>query len=141
MARNKKPGKTAIQPELIYQLLRETAGKVDTVQTSVAALDKKVDLKFQETDFRLGAIEKLDAQQNGILQEHHDRSTQLKKDNELREKTIREEFDSKTTALDQRVVVLEAPRKWLRQTWVVLLAGAAVGEAFSKIFEVFRNWK
>lgn len=102
----------------MYDLLQAAVGKIDVLSNNFNNMDKKLDLHIQKTDYRFEKIEALDKQQNDILEKHHQRSDQLKKDNELRE-----------SALNIRIEALEAPRKWIDNTkslliWLASVAGA-----------------
>ena len=92
------------------------------VRDGVSHLDKKVDLYAQKTSFELEQIRALDAQQNAILNEHQQRSNELKKDNELREQALRVEIDR----IDTRVSALEEPVRWrqVASKKVLSIAGA-----------------
>lgn len=106
----------------MFDLLQAAVSKIDKLSTSFNEMDKKLDLHIQKTDHRFQNIEALDEQQNAILEKHHQRSDQLKKDNELRER-----------ALIARIDALEQPKKWLHTTKQLLLWIAAMMGAISYI--------
>ena len=108
-----------IQLELIKRILEKT----EETHNSFKDLRKDLDLHIQKTEFELKGIRDLDIKQNEILQEHHDRSVQLKRDNELREQALKVELSK----VEQRVALLEEPRKVLISLakWFVWFAGLA----------------
>lgn len=98
----------------VYELVRDLGFKIDSISDKVANLDKKTDLNNLSMDKRLEAVEKLDQEQNALLRQHAQRSEELKRDNELREATLRRE-------IFPRLNKLEEPRKWLENTRTALL--------------------
>jgi hypothetical protein len=107
--------------EFIKQILEKTEETRECVQQ----LDKKVDLHIQKTELELAQIAKLDSQQNALLDDHAKRSDRLERDNQLREETLRREFNVRFEAI-------EKPREWLKTTskvffWIGSAAGALYG--------------
>jgi hypothetical protein len=120
--------------DLYIELLKQVLDKSEETNTSVNGLRKDLDLHIQKTEFELKEIRQLDAKQNEILQEHHDRSTQLKRDNDLREQGLRIEIEK----MDSRVVALEEPRKVIGTLikWIVALG--TVAAAVAGIYSLFK---
>jgi hypothetical protein len=122
----KSSGEKGVQEQLLT-LVTTAVKKIDELAAGVQSLDKKVDLHIQETKFGFSRVEQTDQQQNKILEEHHQRSTELKRDNDLREQQIKKELE----VLSRRLVRVEAPRKWLAMTkslvlWLAAVLGAIV---------------
>lgn len=105
---------------------------------TLAAMDKKMDLHIQETKFELASIKRLDEIQNAILQEHHDRSVQLKRDNELREASLRKEMQDGVAAQNKRLEKLEAPGKWWALTKRWALIGSSISTAAIALYEAMK---
>lgn len=119
--------------EHIIETLKQVLEKTEETRGCVTKLDKKVDLHIQKTELELEHIRELDEKQNNLLDEHAKRSDQLEKDNALRERSIRNDFEN-------RFRKIEKPREWLRTTakmifWTASGAGALYGayEFFSFI--------
>lgn len=102
----------------------------------LSAMDKKLDLHIQEARYEFKAIRELDVMQNAILEEHHNRSVQLKRDNDLREESLRSELKLQA----DRITDLEAPRKWFAMTKKWLLGLGAVGGAVLAIYEAVQHF-
>lgn len=136
------------------QYLREMLGKLlsqsEDTQKSITSLDKKVDLHIQKTELQLDQIHKLDQQQNEILEEHHQRSTELKRDNEIREKVLRKEIEkiedrledkaTKTDLikLDGRLDKVEKPREWLKSFIKALVTIGTIAGTIYSIYQYFK---
>lgn len=75
---------------------------------------------------------------NKILQEHHDRSVQLKRDNDLKELALREEIEKNRKEYDLRLSKVEAPHKWLELTKSGLLYISAIAGAISIILKLVK---
>lgn len=89
-------------------------------------IENKLDLHIQKTESDFKAIQVLDEKQNAILEEHHNRSNQLKIDNELREKELRRDMEGIKKEQELRLSTLEIPQKWLDHTKTLLLYVAAI---------------
>lgn len=85
----------------------------DELKDMIHEVDKKVDIQATEMAY----VKVLDEQQNRILDEHHRRSDELKKDNELREAALRRDMEG----VVKRVQSLEAPKKWAGMTKKMIL--------------------
>jgi phage-related tail protein len=112
--------------------------KVDTLDECVRGMDKKLDLHIQKTELEFSRVRELDVEQNRILEEHHKRSTELKRDNDLRETSLRKEMK----VLDARLERVEFPKKailWARRMliWVASAAGA-VAAIYTLLAKVLR---
>lgn len=120
-----------LESEEIVLLLKSISDKADATKDAVSQLDKKLDLHIQKTDYRFEMIEKLDAEQNELLAKHAQRSEELKRDNDLKERQLRAEIlgegsQSPEKSLKGRVEVLEAPHKWWKFTMKLMAAMAAL---------------
>lgn len=73
------------------EMMKKLLDQSEETQKTVISFDKKLDLHIQKTELQLEQIHKLDEKQNAILEEHHKRSDALARDNELRERSVREE--------------------------------------------------
>ena len=109
--------------------------KLDDMQKDISGLDKKIDLNHLENKFEFSQIQKLDEQQNKILDEHSQRSTAIQKDNELREISIRRDMGK----IDERVVALEEPKKFRamfnKKFWKVVGALSLLGGLVLTVFK------
>jgi hypothetical protein len=115
------------QGEVLFDLVQSAVDKIDKLTSKVETVDKKLDIHILETKFGFQRVEATDIQQNKILEEHHQRSTELKRDNDLREKDVRKEID----VLGRRLARVEEPRKWLATTrslilWTAGTVGAVI---------------
>lgn len=132
------------EKEYLSEMVRKLLDQSSETQRYVVALDKKVDLHIQKTELQLDLIQKLDLEQNAILEEHHKRSTRLEEDNRLREHALRLElakFDqllaekmSKTDVdiINKRISKIEKPREWLKIFGKVLIAlGTGAGALYT----------
>lgn len=113
----------------IILLLNSIASDGRETRSAVQALDKKVDLHIQKTELELKNINKLDEQQNDLLDKHIEGVNTLKKWCDTHEK-----------ANEKRFSKLEAPRKWLKMTkdgllWISAVAGAIL--VIAKFFHMF----
>lgn len=142
MALPKKSRKSEIPSSLVHEMFTELGSKMDGIQSQIANIDKRLDLSIQRNEFEFKALNELDIKQNEILKEHHDRSVQLKRDNDLREVSVRNELEATKKATEKelqaisgRVEALEAPRKWWKQTRVKAMAW---GTAIACILEIVR---
>lgn len=114
----------------------DTSEMVQKILEGQLRLENKVDLHIQKTEFELKQIQKLDAEQNLLLAQHAQRSEEIKRDNELREKRMREEvFGERPNSLKSRIDKLEVPQKWLEHTKSALLYLAAIGGAITAILK------
>lgn len=144
MADRKKPkGATTVTNSEFYELLQHMDSKLSTVRDSVSSLDKKVDLHVQKTAFEFQAIRKLDEEQNLLLKEHHDRSTQLKRDNDLKEAALRQEalaqrneLRTEIQGVRARVSKLETPAKWFTTTIRVIITIGGIATAIYTVLRV-----
>ena len=112
-------------------LLERIMDHIKENSSTLAAMDKKLDLHIQETKYEFKAIRDLDAVQNAILEEHHKRSDRLAADNALREAALRKDMKIQ----DGRIEKLEAPRKWLKTTKNWLIGFGAVAAAIAAVYE------
>lgn len=121
--------------DLHTSLLNKVLKTTEETQKCVNSLDKKVDLHIQETKFELKAISETNERQNKGLDEHQQRSTEIKRDNELREAKLRHEIFG-ATGLEPRVSKLEEPKKVrnLLAKWAVL--GAKVVGGVLAMFKI-----
>lgn len=117
-------------------ILEKIINRLEENNSTLQAMDKKLDLHIQETKYEFKAIRDLDVLQNSILEEHHKRSDRLAEDNALREQAIRNELSKQ----EVRIEKLEAPRKWLETTkkWLIGLGAAAAGVA--AIYEALQHF-
>src|SRR5271170_5813423 len=76
----------------------------------VSSIDKKLDLHLQEVRFELSRIKETDEVQNKLLSEHSQRSSELKRDNDLKEASLRADMKK----LESRVDELSIPWKLAR---------------------------
>ena len=132
-----------MQNDELISLLKAISDKQDQAKEASSGLDKKLDLHIQKTDYRFEMLEKLDAEQNAILAEHSQRSTELQRDNDLREKRLRMEILGEGSphpekSLKGRVDKLEEPGKWATRTFKLLLA---IGAASSALFAIMKFFK
>ena len=126
--------------DLLNKILKQT----EKTQECIVGLDKKLDLHVQKTDIELKHISELDREQNRILEEHHNRSIQLEKDNILREQGLRQEFDQKIESgkeeIESRLVAIESPGKWLSTTLkLIFKVGLGAGTVFA-FYQVASHW-
>lgn len=103
------------------------------LSNQIAELDKKIDLHTQKTEYELKSIKELDDRQNQILEEHHQRSSELKRDNDQREAMLKKEIAS----VENRVQALEQPRKWWSATKKFLLNAGKVAAASTAIWAAY----
>ncbi len=96
--------------DLHTAMLEKVLETTEKTQKCVSGLEKKVDLHIQETKYELKAINETNERQNATLDKHHQRSDEIKRDNELREKGLRNEVFGKK-GLEPRVSKLEEPQK------------------------------
>lgn len=115
--------------EILKKLCKQTA---DT-QKSVTDMDKKLDLHIQKMDYELSDIKQTNTVQNEVLEQHHQRSDELARDNDLREQAIRGDMAEH----EARIENLEAPQKWAKTTWKVLLGLGALAAATFAVGRVF----
>lgn len=104
--------------------LKEVAQKVDSQHDHLLAIDKKIDLHIQKTEYELGAINALDEHQNTLLDEHIRGVRTLEKMLEAHE---RKDMDM--------WVKVTAPQTWWIQT-VKLIGQASVIAGF--VFLILR---
>jgi len=127
MARTKRPSK----PDATEMMQSVLEGQL--------RLENKLDLHIQKTEYELKQIQKLDDEQNKLLAQHAQRSEEIKRDNELREKQMREEiFGDNRKSLKSRIDKLEVPQKWLEHTKTGLLYLAALGGAITGIIKFLK---
>lgn len=143
--RSKSPAKTE-REAMLYDLVESAVEKLDVLGSRIEGLDKKLDLHIQKTEFEFQGLKELDSQQNKILEEHHQRSTELKRDNDLKEKELKDLLDKKESALKteiagltRRMARVEVPQKfldWARKifVWIAAASGAVVA------FSAFIHW-
>jgi len=110
------------EKDLQTELLRDLGKKMDKTQECVQAMDKKVDLGFQEVQHQFDATNKLDEQQNELLATHMRRTVALEKDVEIRDQ-----------AMNKRVSRVEAPFKWFSGTYKILISLGAIAGAVATI--------
>lgn len=120
--------------EEISQDLKESKGEQKQLRECFEKLDKKVDLHIQKTEFELKRIIEQDQIQNDILAFHSQRSTELKRENDLMEKRLRAEVFGEGSpapekSLRGRIEALEEPREWLRGGKRILLATGGLAAA------------
>ena len=109
-----KDGKNS---DIYLEMLNKIAEKAEETQNCVNQLDKKVDLHIQKTQYELEKINKLDEEQNRILDKHIEGVNTLKKMYSTHEEENNTRFEA-----------LEAPRKWLSTTMkIILTVGGVVG--------------
>lgn len=139
MSPRKTRGKNPDRTDILTSLVETAVDKIDALSLRMEGVDKKLDLHIQKTQFELSAIKTLDTEQNKILEEHHQRSSELKRDNDLKEKELRtliEEKDSKRAddiaSLSKRVARVEVPQKflfWAKKVFVWIAAASGAGAA------------
>jgi hypothetical protein len=118
---------------IYLELLKKVLEKSEDTNNLVHYLRRDLDLHIQKTEFELEGIRSLDKQQNEILQEHHDRSIQLKRDNELREEALKLEIRK----VDSRVAALEEPRKIIKTIGQWIIGLGALAGAIAAIYNLF----
>ena len=141
MKKKSSSDKTDIYLDLLKDLKSSNDNldtKMDHLHECFHRLDKKVELYSQETKHELSNIKELDQTQNKILEEHHQRSNELKKDNELREASVRKDLET----VSKRVEHLEAPIKWWSTTKKKILGFcaiiASIGGAIYAVMSLFK---
>lgn len=103
----------------------------------LSAMDKKLDLNLQEVKFELIQIKEQDAKQNSLLAEHAKRSDQLEKDNNLREKQLRNDISK----LEKRVDELSIPLKLAKYIQIFASWLGGVSFAALTILELIKLYK
>ena len=93
--------------------------KLDLIHESVNNLDKKLELLTQKTHYEFEQIRTLDTEQNALLAEHAQRSTELARANDLLESAM----NSADTGLSDRIDSLEQPRKIVATVFRWTVAG------------------
>jgi hypothetical protein len=94
--------------------------------------DNKIQTLNLKTTHELKNIQVQLKSHNKLLKEHHDRSVQLKRDNDIKEKRIKLELEKHRKEVDTRLYKLEVPHKWLEYTktallWTASILGAIIG--------------
>lgn len=123
--------------QTVQSMLEIVIDRVSGLRDQVAAIDKKMDLHVQQNQFEFEAIRHLDEQQNAILIEHHDRSNQLKKDNELREASLRMEIEK----VQKRIDELEKPKQALSYLRKVIIWAGGLATAITGIWHLYSKLK
>jgi len=129
--------------DYLHKMMEKLVTQSEETQKCVVSLDKKVELHIQKTELRLQQIHELDEQQNEILEEHHKRSTELGKDNQLREKSLRIELERledkvalkvgkpELQSIDNRIEKLEQPRELIKSMFkLISYIGGATGAMY-----------
>lgn len=104
------------------------------IYTLVKDLQKDMAVEFVSIGARLDRLELLDAEQNKLLEEHSKRSDELARDNDLRERHLREELRK----VESRVDRLEVPEKVLKALKKILLW---VGGACAAVLSILKLLK
>ena len=117
----------ALDDEDLKRLLDRIADQLEETQKTVVALDKKLDLHIQKTEYELKEINKLDQIQNEQLALHIQGVDTLKKLYESHEKADVERFAS-----------LEAPSKWLKFTAKLVMGLGAIAGSVMAIAKFLR---
>ena len=117
----------------LSETTNNTNKKIDETIDHVVELDKKIDLHIQKTEYELLSISKLDMQQNELLAEHSQRSTELKRDNDLKEMSIKAEL----RLIEERIEQLEKPAELLKSIRNIIVYLGSVGTALYAISKIF----
>lgn len=148
--------------DLMIEMLQKGLQQHDKLNHCITKLDKKLDIFALETKNEIEKIHKLDEEQNRILDEHQQRSTELKKENELTKESLtyqiqetqkqtyllkdyiteqvnntREQNNLYKKDLDVRLVKLEAPQKWLAMTKKLLVGIGSLAGAVYMVGKIF----
>jgi hypothetical protein len=123
--------------QTVETMLEIVIDRVSGLRDQVAELDKKMDVHTLQNQYEFDSIKKLDQEQNAILQEHHDRSVQLKRDNDLREQALRLELEK----TNERIEKLEIPgQAWSYVIKLIKWAGI-VATSLTAIYAVYTQLK
>jgi hypothetical protein len=117
-----------IQNDKHLEILSRISNQVNSTQLCLDKLNSKVDLSTQKLQSEIEKINKLDEQQNRMLDEHIAGVNTLKKIHELQKEEV-----------GKRLKELEKPREWLKTTRKgVLWLGGIAASVYSilKLFEV-----
>lgn len=106
----------------IELLLNKLLDKAEDSTIKLANLDKKIDLHIQKTEYELQRINEMDEVQNRLLDEHISGVNTLKDIHVLYAK-----------ATDARLEVLETPRKWIQNSFKILIVIGAISGAIAGI--------
>jgi len=122
--------------ERVLESLDSIKKEQDHTRTCVKELEAKFDLHSQKVDYELKEINRTNQIQNDILDEHHKRSDQLERDNDLREASLK----AGITNLEARLLELEKPAlalSWLKSAamWVTAIVAGIL--ALDKFFGLF----
>ena len=122
--------------DIYLELLKEIKDKQDESKKLVLNLDKKLELHVQKTELELVSINKLDKQQNELLEDHMRRT-------ELLEKSLdQHRFENFRTKeeLHKKIEKANKPMEYIKVFGTVILwLGGLAGSAFAigRFFEVF----
>ena len=113
-------------------LLLDLNEKLDETRSHMYTLGKDFALYAQKVEFELKEIRQLDAEQNSLLDVHIKRSNNLEKDLQMREDAIRKDMANEVSKLEDRLVRVELPQKWLGLTrslvvWIGGIATSIIG--------------
>ena len=117
---------------LIEKLFALSEGQEKTL-SSVAELDKKLEINITETRHELEKIHKLDDHQNRLLEEH---IAGVKAVKEL-VMSHKKEWGEKIQSMDDRVVKIEEPRKALSLLIKIAAAVVVLNSFLSVILQAF----
>ena len=107
------------------EILAKISVQVDHTQKCLDMLDQKVDLSVKKLESEIIAINKLDEQQNKILEEHIAGVNTLKQMHELQKKEVA-----------ARLAELEKPGEWLKMTRKGILWLGGIAAALAAILKL-----
>lgn len=116
----------ALRDDEIIALLHKLGDKSDRQNESLAALDKKIELHIQSTEYELRRINEQDDVQNRLLDEHISGVNTLK--------NIHFSYAKDT---DARLDTLETPRKWIKTSFKLFLTIGGIASAIAGIMKLF----
>ena len=107
------------------EVLAKISSQVDHTQKCLDMLDQKVDLSVKKLEAEIVAINRLDEQQNRILEEHIAGVNTLKEMHELQKKEVA-----------ARLAELEKPGEWLKMTRKGILWLGGIAAAITTILKL-----
>lgn len=134
--------------EQSHKELHEKMGKkLDGVHALVQDTRTEVSSMKTQMSYELKALQEENGRQNKVLEEQHEtlvehsnRSTQLERDNQLREAQLRAELflppSGAIPMLQARIEEAEAPKRWLKGTMWLLGIASAIGGLILLILEI-----
>lgn len=112
----------------LKELLEKLAEQGQKTHNSIHALDKKLDLHIQKTEYELQKINELDNIQNKLLDQHIEGVNTLKKWCEVHEKANEFRFNK-----------LEEPKKLAQYATRIIITVGSLAAAFTAIAK-FLKW-